>query len=113
MRRSLRCSPSISMIATLTTSNPDSTRPSLTVTQTRLALGSASLLQSFTQGEKINCGCSPFCVCCCGGADCGAGACWACGDFGAGLAGAGLAGAGLAGAGLGFGGVAGCAPALD
>ena len=59
MRRSLRCSPSISMIATLTTSRPDSTRPSLTVTQTRLALGSASLLQSLTHGEKISCGCSP------------------------------------------------------
>ena len=58
MRISLRCSPSISMIATLTTSRPDSTRPSLTVTQTRLALGSGSLLQSLTQGEKISCGAS-------------------------------------------------------
>ena len=56
MRISLRWSPSISMIATLTTSSPDSTRPSLTVTQTRLEFGSGSLLQSFTHGEKINCG---------------------------------------------------------
>ena len=56
MRNSFFCSPSISMIATLTTRRPDSTRPSLTVTQMRLALGSASLLQSFTHGEKISCG---------------------------------------------------------
>src|SRR6266699_978046 len=77
MRRSFFCSPSISMIATLTTKRPDSTRPSLTVTQTFLALGSASLLQSLTHGEKISCGCSPLpcaCCCCCGGAACAPGA---------------------------------------
>ena len=50
-----------SMIATLTTSRPDSMRPSLPVKQTRLAFGSASLLQNLTHGEKINCGCSPPC----------------------------------------------------
>ena len=33
-----------------------STRPSLTVTQTRLAFGSGSLLQSLTQGEKTSAG---------------------------------------------------------
>ena len=69
MRISLRCSPSISMIATLTTSNPDSTRPSLTVTQTRLELGSGSLLQSLTHGEKMSCGWSaPGCAAAAAGA---------------------------------------------
>src|SRR6185312_6386092 len=94
MRNSFLASPSISMMATLTTNRPDSTRPSLTVTQMRLALGSASLLQSFTQGEKISCGASPAGAACCAcGAGCGAaaGACGA--GFGAGFFGAGWAAA--------------------
>src|SRR4029078_7551735 len=94
MRSSFFCSPSISMMATLTTRSPDSTRPSLTVTQMRLALGSASLLQSFTQGEKISCGASPAGAACCA---CGAGCGAAAGACGAGL-GAGFFGAGWAAA---------------
>src|SRR6187551_1783245 len=104
MRRSLRCSPSISMIATLTTSSPDSTRPSLTVTQTRLALGSASLLQSLTHGEKISCG-SADCAACCWSAAAGGGAACCCCGWGGGCCGCacGLA-AGLGGGfGVGFG----------
>src|SRR5262245_19660784 len=103
MRKSLRCSPSISMIATLTTRSPDSTRPSFTVTQTRLALGSASLLQSLTHGEKISCGSADCAACCWSGAAGGGAACCCC-CCGGGCCGCacGLA-AGLGGGGFGFG----------
>src|SRR5215208_5619992 len=58
-----------------TTGMPDSTRPSLPVKQTCLALASWPLRQNLVQGEKMSCGCSLAGGCCSGvGAGAGAGA---------------------------------------
>src|SRR5215204_5993549 len=89
-------SPSGSIKTAATTGMPDSTRPSLPVKQTCLALASWPLRQNLVQGEKMSCGCSP------------AGGC--CSEVGAG------AGAGAFGAALPFGaafGAGACADAVD
>src|SRR5437879_3121322 len=46
-----------------TTGMPDSTRPSLPVKQTCLALASWPFRQNLVQGEKMSWGCSPGCAC--------------------------------------------------
>src|SRR5205807_9007784 len=82
-----------------TTGMPDSTRPSLPVKQTCLALASWPLRQNLVQGEKTSCGSAApaaagACACACGaGASAGFGA-WA---FGAALGAFGADGAGGAG----------------
>src|SRR5262250_3478269 len=48
-----------------TTGMPDSTRPSLPVKQTCLALASWPLRQNLVQGEKTSCGSAPCCAGCC------------------------------------------------
>src|SRR5437764_10215096 len=61
-------SPSGSISTAATTGIPDSTRPSLPVKQTCLALASWPLRQNLVHGEKISCGCSPVAGgCACGG----------------------------------------------
>ena len=82
-----------------TTGMPDSTRPSLPVKQTCLALASWPFRQNFVHGEKISCGCSA-CACGCCGAGISAGFCVGAAfgaAFGAALGAAGAAGAGVAG----------------
>src|SRR6516164_8135298 len=65
-----------------TTGIPDSTRPSLPVKQTCLALASWPLRQNLVQGEKTSCGSDPAGACACGaGGSAALGA-----AFGAGLA---------------------------
>src|SRR5262249_32907853 len=44
---------------------PDSTRPSLPVKQTCLALASWPFRQNLVQGEKMSCGSAPCCAGCC------------------------------------------------
>src|SRR5262245_46920089 len=72
-RRILRVSPSGSISTAATTGWPVSTRPSLPVKQTCLALASCPLRQNLVQGENTSCGCSPCCCCCAGGAACACG----------------------------------------
>ncbi len=82
-----------------TTGMPDSTRPSLPVKQTCLALASWPFRQNLVHGEKMSCGCSAWacgCGCCACGAAGGAGAAFGA-ALGAALGAAGAAGAGLAG----------------
>src|SRR5437588_13047464 len=55
-----------------TTGMPDSTRPSLPVKQTCLALASWPFRQNLVQGEKMSCGCSAAGGCCSVGAGAGA-----------------------------------------
>src|SRR5436305_7318730 len=75
-----------------TTGMPDSTRPSLPVKQTCLALASWPLRQNLVQGENMSCGCSPAGAWACGaGVSAGFGAAWLFGDgfaFGGGAGGA-------------------------
>src|ERR1700745_2042792 len=70
-RRIFLGSPSGSISTAATTGMPDSTRPSLPVKQTCLALASCPFRQNLVHGEKMSCGCSA-CACGCCGA-CGAG----------------------------------------
>src|SRR3982074_1336523 len=82
-----------------TTGMPDSTRPSLPVKQTCLALASWPFRQNLVQGEKMSCGCSPAGACACGWAPGAPGA--SAGPFGTAF-GAALGGAlGAAGGGAG------------
>src|SRR4029453_15580730 len=57
-RKILFGSPSGSISTAATTGMPDSTRPSLPVKQTCLALASCPFRQNLVHGEKMSCGCS-------------------------------------------------------
>src|ERR671922_60129 len=69
MRSTFLGSPSGSISTAATTGIPDSTRPSLPVKQTCLALASWPFRQNLVQGDQTSCGCSPpDCCCAAGGA---------------------------------------------